>query len=135
MVGGDPRITTRFEWLSDAQLRLWLSAADVAIFNYREIFTSGAANLARSWGLPILLPRRLDTVAVGEPTPSVHRFSSFGEDFGTQLHAALASPPDYAGAEHWRRECSWDRVAKLTLDGYRRALQPAMAQTSLSPSP
>ena len=135
MIGGDPRITTRLEWLSEEQLRVWLSAADVAIFNYREIFTSGAANLARSWGLPILLPKRLDTVVLGEPTPSVHRFTSFADDFGTQLRAALEAPPSYEAAAEWRMQCSWDRVAQLTMEGYRRALQPAMAHTSLSPSP
>jgi hypothetical protein len=31
------------ECLGDEALRLWLSASDCAIFNYREIFTSGAA--------------------------------------------------------------------------------------------
>jgi beta-1,4-mannosyltransferase len=135
MIAGDPKITARFGWVPDEQLRLWLSAADATIFNYREIFTSGAANLARSWGLPILLPHRLKTVVLDEPSPTVHRFSSFATDFGQQLQAALATPSNYASAAQWREACSWDRVAQLTMDGYRRALQPAMARTSLSSTP
>ena len=51
-----------------------LSAADAAVFNYRTIFTSGAAALARSWGVPILIPSRLATVALDEPAPTVFRF-------------------------------------------------------------
>ena len=118
VIGDTPGITTRFGWLPDEQLRLWLCAADAAIFNYREIFTSGAANLARSWGLPMLLPARLDTVTLDEPTPTVRRFRDF-TDFGAQLHAALEIPSDFAAAAPWRAACSWDAVARLTAEAYR----------------
>ncbi len=118
-IGDTPNITTRFGWLSDEQLRLWLCAADAAIFNYREIFTSGAANLARSWGLPMLLPARLDTVTLGEPTPTVRRFADF-EEFGERLREVLAVPPDFAAAAPWREACKWEAVAQLTADAYRK---------------
>ena len=123
LIGETPRIITRFSWLPEDQLRLWLSAADVTIFNYLNIFTSGAANLARSWGLPQLLPTRLETVVLDEPSPFVHRFNDFGESFGQQLQAALAVRPDYAAAADWRAACSWDRIAQLTLEGYQRAME------------
>jgi hypothetical protein len=121
-IGGAKNIITDFRWLPDEKLRLWLSAADAVVFNYREVFTSGAANLARSWGLPMLLPSRLDTVVLDEPSPFVHRFSSFDTDFACQLAAALAVRPDYDAARSWRAQCSWDRVAELTAAGYRSAL-------------
>jgi glycosyltransferase involved in cell wall biosynthesis len=121
VIGGAANIVTRFGWLPDEQLRLWLSAADAAIFNYREIFTSGAANLARSWGLPMLLPARLDTVVLDEPSPYVHRFAGWAE-FGARLDAAFGIPPDFTAAAAWRAACSWDEVARLTAEGYRRAL-------------
>jgi hypothetical protein len=123
LIGETPRIITRFSWLPEDQLRLWLSAADVTIFNYLSIFTSGAANLARSWGLPQLLPTRLDTVVLDEPSPFVHRFRDFGESFGQHLQAALAIRPDYAAGSDWRAACSWDRVAQLTLEGYQKAME------------
>ena len=44
-------VLCRPDWLDNEALRLWLSAADLAVFNYAEIFTSGAACLARSYGL------------------------------------------------------------------------------------
>jgi hypothetical protein len=103
-------------------LRLWLSAADVTIFNYHHIFTSGAANLARSFGIPIVLPKRLDTVVLGEPTPYVRRFTNFATDFAEQLTAALAVQPDFAAAASWREASNWDTVARLTADGYRYAV-------------
>src|SRR3954469_6597638 len=61
IIGNASRIMSRFEFLSDEALGLWLSAADAVIANYREILTSGAASLARSYGIPLILPRRLDT--------------------------------------------------------------------------
>ncbi len=122
LTAGVPNIITHFGWLDDAQLKLWLCAADVAIFNYRQIFTSGAANLARSWGLPILLPHRLDTVALDEPSPFVHRFERMDSDFGAKLDDAFRTAPDFAAAAPWRAGCTWDTVARLTADGYRMAL-------------
>ena len=122
LIGDAKNIVTRFAWLPDEQLRLWLCAADCAVFNYRQIFTSGAANLARSWGLPILLPTRLDTIVLDEPTPFVHRFAGFDTDFEAKLRAALAITADFAAAAPWREACSWDEVARLTADGYRSAI-------------
>jgi glycosyltransferase involved in cell wall biosynthesis len=121
-IGGTSQIMTRFEFLSDDALGLWLSAADAAISNYREILTSGPASLARSYGVPLLLPRRLDTVELNEPTPYVRRFTDFATDFHAELEAALSVPPDFAAAASWRRACSWDHIAELTMDGYRSAL-------------
>ncbi len=119
---GEPNIVTQFGWLDDAQLKLWLCAANVTIFNYRQIFTSGAANLARSWGLPMLLPKRLDTVALDEPSPFVHRFERLDSDFATRLDEAFRVASDFSAAAQWRAECSWNTVAGLTADGYRMAL-------------
>jgi beta-1,4-mannosyltransferase len=130
VIGGDPRIHTEFGWLSDDRLRLWLSAADAAIFNYREIFTSGAANLARSWGLPIVLPERLATVWLDEPSPWVFRFAALNMDFFPQLCRAMVVQQGFSAARDWRRDCSWDRVAKLTMEGYRRALDARTARVS-----
>jgi hypothetical protein len=117
-----PNIVTHFAWLDDAQLRLWLCAANATIFNYRQIFTSGAANLARSWGLPMLLPKRLDTVVLDEPSPFVRRFERPDSDFAVALDEIFRVTPDFAAAAPWRAACTWDTVARLTADGYRMAL-------------
>jgi glycosyltransferase involved in cell wall biosynthesis len=117
------RVHLRLGWLADEQLRLWLSAADAVLFNYRTIFTSGAANLARSYGIPQLLPSRLETVVLGEPAPAVFRFDSLDGDFRAKLDAACALGIDYAGAADWRLATSWDQVAELTAAAYRKAIE------------
>jgi beta-1,4-mannosyltransferase len=113
------------DWLDDAALRLWLSASDCAIFNYREILTSGAAALARSYGMPLLIPRRLASVDLDEPHPHVFRFDAVDTDFRAQLDGALATPCDYDLAGEWRRKTSWKRVAKITTLVYRDLMREA----------
>lgn len=121
-IGEASNIIAFFDWLSDESLRLWLSAVDAVVFNYRDILTSGAACLARSYGVPILLPKRLVTVDLFEPTPYVRRFSEFVNDFEQQLMSVLTVPPDFDAASRWREACRWDNVAELTAQAYQRAI-------------
>jgi hypothetical protein len=115
-------VSLRFAWLDDRQLRLWLSAVECVLFNYRQIFTSGAACLSRSLGVPILLPSRLKTVDLAEPSPLVFRFEAFERDFASQLARALETPTNYAAAAPWREHTSWRGVAAATKVAYVQAL-------------
>ena len=118
-------IVTHFERLSDEELHHWLSAADCVIFNYRNIFTSGAASLTRSYGIPLLFPSRLQTVDLDEPSPLVFRYDSPEIDLAQKLDAALNAKPDYASAQPWRDMIHWDRVAEKTAAVYRSVLASA----------
>jgi glycosyltransferase involved in cell wall biosynthesis len=118
-----PNVDLRFGWLSDEQLAVWLSASDAVLFNYRQIFTSGAASLARSFGVPILLPERLSTVDLAEPHPLVMRFRSPTEDLAVRLSGVLAVAPSYEQAQEWRAQTSWSRVAAQTAAAYQSALR------------
>jgi len=117
---GNPTIDARLAWLEDQELHLWLSAADAVIFNYRTIFTSGAACTARSYGLPLLLPSRLDTVDLGEPHPLVFRFDL--DSFPSVLQRALETVPDYAAAASWRALTAWNSIAERTAHVYQEAI-------------
>lgn len=106
-------------WQPEEALKQWLAAADCVLFNYRTIFTSGAACLARSLGLPILLPHRLDTIDLAEPHPLVFRFGELEGDFEHALERALAARADFAGAAPWRAATAWSRIAAETARVYR----------------
>ncbi len=108
--------------VTEQELGLWLSAASVCVFNYRRIFTSGAASLARSWGVPILLPRRLTTIDLSEPSSFVLRFEEMKENFADQLNQALALQPDYAAAQAWREQISWTTIARQCTEQYHKVL-------------
>lgn len=126
---GNPSVELRIspQWLDDAALRIWLSAVDCTIFNYRDIFTSGAAALARSYGLPIVLPKHATTVDLAEPYPGVVRFESVDADLRAALEQALAMRPDYALARQWREQTSWPHVAEATARVYRRVIEAGKA--------
>lgn len=126
---GAPTIDLRLspDWLDDEALRTWLSAADCVVFNYKSIFTSGAGALARSFGVPSLLPRSATTLDLGEPHMHVIRFESVGADFRDALERALATPRDYAEAQAWRQRTSWEVVAEATASVYRGLLEARVA--------
>ena len=116
------RIILRAKRASDKQLALYLSAADCAIFNYPSLLTSGSAVLARSAGLPILFPRWLRTVDLGEPSPRVLRFDKLDKVFAELLHHAVDLSRDSASAADWRTATRWEVVANKTVQAYRRVL-------------
>ena len=103
--------------VDDQELVEWLAAADCTLFNYTSILTSGSACLARSLGVPVVLPGRLDTIDLGEPHPHVFRFHD-GSDFGEVVAEALEAPRDRALADEWRLQTSWENVAAKTNEIY-----------------
>jgi hypothetical protein len=116
---GSQSIRLDLAWQSDDALKRWLAAADCILFHYRSVFTSGAACLARSLGIPILLPNRLDTIDLAEPHPLVFRFDTIETDFQSALEAAQSANPDYAAAADWRAATAWPRIAQQTATVYR----------------
>lgn len=117
-----PRLTLELTWQDDAALAVRIAAADAVLFNYTRIFTSGAACLARSLGVPILLPQRSHTVDLAEPARSVFRFESVKSGLASALQAALGTSPDPASAADWRRRTAWDEIARQTRDVYQSVL-------------
>lgn len=129
VASGVANIDLRFGFQSDQQVNAWFSAADCAVTNYGTIFTSGVACLSRSWGVPILLPKRLQTIDLMEPDPAVLRYVSLESDFDDCLRRALAIGADYRRGEKWRRETAWSSVATRTAGVYRRLTnQPESAR-------
>jgi glycosyltransferase involved in cell wall biosynthesis len=118
---GAANVRLELEWLAEERLVRWLAAADCVLFHYRAIFTSGAACLARSLGIPILIPRRLDTVDLEEPHPRVFRFGDLETDFRPALDAALAAGRDWEAAAEWRQATTWSRIAEKTARVYQAA--------------
>jgi beta-1,4-mannosyltransferase len=117
---GHPMVDLRLRsnWIDDEELHGWLSAVDCAVFNYSDVFSSGAAALARSLGVPVLIPRRLNSVDLDEPHSHVFRYEALDSDFRASLDSALAVGLDYASASRWREVTKWERVAQITASVY-----------------
>ena len=52
----DPRVRWHPHFVPDAEVQLWMNAADAVVLPYRQITTSGAAMLAWSFGKPVIAP-------------------------------------------------------------------------------
>jgi hypothetical protein len=122
LAAGSSQIELRFGFQSDSQVNAWFSAVDCAVINYQEIFTSGVACLARSRGVPLLVPRRLTTVGLSEPHSHVYRYESLDLDFAVVLDQAIGRGVDYDHAAEWRRDTAWPVIAAKTIQVYRKVL-------------
>ena len=53
----DDRIDTVLEFVPDEDIQLYMNAADVTVFSFEEVLTSGTTLLAMSFGRPVIAPR------------------------------------------------------------------------------
>lgn len=53
----DPRVKLDLFYISDDDMQVYLNAADLVIFPFRQTHTSGSVLLAASFGKPVLVPR------------------------------------------------------------------------------
>lgn len=56
LAGGLANLDLRLEYIPDSAVRYYFSAADCAVFPFRRILTSGSLTLAKSYGLPVIVP-------------------------------------------------------------------------------
>lgn len=114
---GNERIHLHLHDISDDEVGAYHLAADAALLNYRDVFSSGALLLALSLGLPVVAPSPSTATEVAGP-PAIAPFT--GNDLGSALAAVREGDPEdrrraaVAAAE----ACSWERVAALTLAAY-----------------
>jgi beta-1,4-mannosyltransferase len=112
-VGDHPRIRLLLGRVPDADLQIYLNAADLYALPFRQSLTSGTLMLAMSFGVPALippLPSLLEYV-----NPDVAYVLSPGEDLATALRRARARR--IAGTLHagdrlirWARRFDWDEM-------------------------
>lgn len=124
LAGGDPRIRTALEFLPDAELSVYLSAADIAVFPYLDVLTSGAAITALSFGLPVIAPRIgcLPEV-VTDGAGILYDPLSEGLDAAIRqcFQSNLALMQEAARAR--ARELSWGEMVRRTAEVYRRTCE------------
>lgn len=118
-----PSATLIIEKVPDQRVPLYFRAADVAVFPYRDILTSGAMILAMGNGLPCVAPRAgcvEETLAPGgnvlfDPEDD----ASLGRAIEVMRDKARSLPE--MGAENARRarDFDWDEIADRTIEAYR----------------
>jgi beta-1,4-mannosyltransferase len=123
---GDPRILLHLETIPDADVQLYMHAADVAVFPYSAVLTSGAVVLAHSFGKACLVARNsgVDDMTGAEGTFVAE--SAGEEDLRRALAHAIRNRERFAQMGACNRAHAeaqgWERVAKATVDVYEAIL-------------
>ncbi|WP_163698109.1 glycosyltransferase family 4 protein [Adonisia turfae] len=110
-------------FIPDNQLQIYMNAANVVVFPYREFLTSGAVILAMSFGKTCIAPRRGH---IGEVLDDLGAFlydPDSPDGLRQALHASMQASDqlskmgqhNYQIVSHW----TWDTIAEKTLAAYR----------------
>ena len=113
-------------YVPDDRIGALMSVADVVVFPYRDVLTSGAVLLAMSFGKACIAPR-LGCIpeTIGEEGGFLYGASPTETLAGTLAEARRRSAELPAMGERNRRMAEkrdWDTIARLTLAVYRKAL-------------
>jgi D-inositol-3-phosphate glycosyltransferase len=124
-------IVLKIQFIPDAEMELYLKAADVLVLPYKEIFQSGVLFLAYSFGLPVVATdvgsfreeiiegRTGFLCKPGDPIDMAQTIEAY---FSSELYRDLSRRRqeirDYAYSHH-----SWDAVGDLTRNVYVELLR------------
>ena len=113
-------------FVPDEQLQVYMNAADVVVFPYRDILTSGGVVLAMSFSRACIAPRR---GCIGEVLDSTGGFlydPDQAEGLSQAIDGAIQSRSKLLQmGEHNRQiaeQWNWDRIAQMTLNVYEKCL-------------
>ena len=119
----DNRIKVYLQYVPENEIQIYMNAADVAVFPYTDILTSGSVLLAMSFGKAIVVPR------IGCISETLDTQGSFLYDpndvdgLSRAMQNVLSSNLDAMGqynrinAENF----NWKKIAQMTLDVYSRS--------------
>jgi D-inositol-3-phosphate glycosyltransferase len=127
------QILLRIQFIPDAEMEIYLKAADVLVLPYKEIFQSGVLFLAYSFGLPVVatdVGSFREEIVEGstgflcQPGDPAELAKAIDKYFASDLYKGLKfrrqEIKDYADANH-----SWNAVADLTRNAYAAMLGSA----------
>lgn len=121
LAAADDRVRTRLAFVPDEEVQLYMQAADVTVFPYRSVLTSGGVILGMTFGRPVVAPTE---GCVGELLDSDGGFPyDPTEPSGLQRALERAVTADLDGmGEHNRSRVEplqWRWIAAQTLGVYR----------------
>jgi len=118
----DPRIVLReSKFYANEEFQWFFNAADLAVFPFTDILTSGTAITALSFHCPVLvpaigcLPELVDASVGAIYDPAAPSGLDRALDAGRAIRREALRP----GIEQKLRELSWDGIAHTTLEAYR----------------
>lgn len=116
----DGRINAHLQYIEDNEVQIYMNSADVTVFPYTDILTSGSVLLAMSFGKAIIVPQigciseTLDSQGAFLYNP--HDVNGLSQAIQNSLQANLSTMGQHnrVSAENF----SWKRIAQMTFDVY-----------------
>jgi len=133
-VAGDSRIRFIEGRIPNESMQVYLNASDVVVLPYVQVFTSGVAILAMSFGKPCIAPRTGGVADALDEQGAFFFDQHVDGDLLRSVHDALRTPRDDLGAmgrhnADRARGWDWDEVARATAEVYRQAVSQRQVRT------
>ena len=124
LIRGHPRIITHLTYVPDEELQYFFRAADVCVFPYKRITTSGAALLAFSFDCPIIAPALGPFIELASGGRGLLYPPGDGERLRRTLEAALEGALDGARerVRAYTRTLNWQHLGRHHAHLYERVL-------------
>ncbi len=109
-----------FDFIPPCDVQNFMNAADVVIFPFRDVFTSGSIMLAMSFGLPIIVP---DVPSLNEIVDVMDGMSYDPDCRGSLLEvlrsfSMIENSPSGDANREYAAQCDWAGIARLTKQAY-----------------
>jgi glycosyltransferase involved in cell wall biosynthesis len=117
-----PGIRTQLRRIDDNEVSALFSAADFAVFPFRDVLTSGSVALAMSYGVPVVAPRSPATSEILEGADDLLYDQAQPNGLQQALLRALRIDDKSLRARTYNAcaKLSWDRIGSLTERCYER---------------
>ncbi len=118
LIDGDTKVRYLNNFIDDADVQLYMNAADVVVFPYKEVLTSGAVVLAASFGKVCIAPKigcMVDVLDQGDVC--LYDTNAVEGLRGALLEAYQSNNLSTLGARNRKfvsRECDWSDIARKT---------------------
>lgn len=124
LAAADRRLQIRAGFVPDDEMERYLRAADVAVFGFRQVLTSGSVILAMTYGLPVIAPERGCLPELVTPAAGLLYDPDDPEALGRVLHRIKGLDTVQMGieAERIATALRWDGIARQTVTIYRECL-------------
>jgi len=110
------------ERVADDELQVFFNAADVVVFPFRKVLTSGSIVLAMSFGKALVIPD-LESLKEIVPEEGTHVFDTEKiETIGDSMKRWMEDDPVVGGEFNlgMARQWDWQEIARMSLDGFDR---------------
>lgn len=123
--GDDSRIYNVLEFIPDDNIQIYMNAADVVVLPYKNVLTSGAVLLAMSFGKPIIAPN-VKCIADTLDNSGSFLYSEDDSLISVMQHTLDMDRNVLIGMGGHNLKLSdqfsWDKIAKITSDVYKKCV-------------